>query len=875
MQTRHCQRLGWFGLIGVSLVAAMAVLRAAAPAYADDTKPITVNIIPGTTKATDVGCGFGDLSLDRYELKIQLEPQAQIANSGVDEEASDGTLWAQDGDVTKYKMAGVTPNNRFWVVIWAKLKGAGGQEQTYWMSVSDVDVDADTDNNATDNPRTPSERSFEDFEEYPGYQSPATVPGLVLGVNDDHDEFLDQDPPPETWGRDYDDTEADLEKEGKNYGDQSIGLAQIKVKVGVKRAPGQLTFSVPSSVQLFEGEQPVPEKKGKTFEGDRSIDSPGKKTFIFYAEGTRPENDCTELEVTYTPQDGQGAAVDTVRILPVRMDIDVDSDNSGTLDGNDEAEDLLDAKPGEPGMLVWVADNPNDRTAAESGLLHGLDSGQVTYLLEDHNPVITLKKLSGSTADVRVWKCRQYQNPVLMLDTSVEDGSTNRDGEGGSLFDLLGDNCPHWVEITGLSAGEVLLGLELTVNGAKVAMDVVRITIEPQTWKLTQIGFGDAGQDHGGDNEHPIHYNGIDAGGWGDGAEIEDPVWINDGPDPDSEPDKNEPVCYVRSFGDPQRAQLSYLKVDVSIELPPVGGTFTLVGMDGATEYFRKEGLQACFGNQVVSMVASDYVLNKIDKLEKTFAWRVIRDVSGKTYDLASSTHTIYVILASPILEVEGQNNRLTRKRLEFSIVEANTKGLGDDDLDEFLTIGDRLVSKVADMTGDSYGPMTENPRWLFYNKPGDRDLDCHHRAALAANAFGILGVRAYVHKVFATCENVPPAPPGYAANSSMNDYVSNYIGAETSKKKYRLSGGDIHQLKFEGNNFEGCLRVEDGSAGDGNVWWTVWEEGRHETARELLDWYHGLHPQAWQELDYDHVEDCPPPINLLNDRPTILGGPP
>lgn len=463
-------------LRGIGFVVAFVLSSVIHPGFvcAANTKTKQVNVMPGKTKPGNVGVGFGDLSDDEYELNLELEPAQDIIRSEVDANAGDIVVWHQNGGPAKYTISGVTPDIRFWVIIRADLKSGGGGgrgDPNRWMSVSDIDLDADTDNDSTDNPRQPSETDCEDYAEYPGYLAPSTVPGLVLGVNDDHDEFL---PNAQPWARDYDNSTADLTKEGTNYGGNSVGLAQLKLKIGVARAPGRLTFSVPSTIQLFEGEDPTPANMGTAFLGDRDIPTPGTPTFTFYAEGILEDNTTNELVVTYTPETNDGSAIDTLTFLPVRMDIDVDSDNSGTLDGTD-AEDLIEAKPSELGILIPLAANPDDRTNAKPGILRGLYSQNVTYLLEDHSPVITLKRLSASTGHVRVWKVRQGQDPVLMLDTSAGGGSTTQDGESNSLFDLLGDASSHDILITALTPGEVLLGLEITVNGAKVAMDVVKI----------------------------------------------------------------------------------------------------------------------------------------------------------------------------------------------------------------------------------------------------------------------------------------------------------------------------------------------------------------------------------------------------------------
>ncbi len=252
-----------------------------------------------------------------------------------------------------------------------------------------------------------------------------------------------------------------------------MGLAQIRVKVGVKRAPGSLAFTVPSSVRLFEGELPVGANKGAAFLGKRTIDSAGEYTFVFYAEGKAPYQEPQQLVTSYDPEGpGEGKAQDIVTVLPVRMGIDVDSDNNGTVSSSD---DLIEAKPGEIGMIAPMTADPAN---GKPGKLRGLFSTNVAYLLDNvqTNPVVRLGRISGTTGHVCVWKVRAGQTPALMLNTS-QSSSTTTDGDGHTLFQLLGDAADHDILITGVAPGEVMLGLQLTVNGVKVAMDVVRVTV--------------------------------------------------------------------------------------------------------------------------------------------------------------------------------------------------------------------------------------------------------------------------------------------------------------------------------------------------------------------------------------------------------------
>lgn len=95
------------------------------------------------------------------------------------------------------------------------------------------------------------------------------------------------------------------------------------------------------------------------------------------------------------------------------------------------------------------------------------------------------------------------------------------------------------------------------------------------------------------------------------------------------------------------------------------------------------------------------------------------------------------------------------------------------------------------------------------------------------------------------------------------------------TRMKTRPSNGDAEILIFSGNNFEGCLRVPQpgDSDGDGNVWWTVWPEAKHNNARELLTWYAAGYPQQWV-IGTNVVESVAVPQAHLDVMPTIIGGP-
>jgi hypothetical protein len=293
------------------------------------------------------------------------------------------------------------------------------------------------------------------------------------------------------------------------------------------------------------------------------------------------------------------------------------------------------------------------------------------------------------------------------------------------------------------------------------------------------------------------------------------------------------------------------------------------IGLVQSTEYFRTNGILSAGADQSIDVVASVPLPATVEKLSKTFSWQAFfpDGGSGVTCNAGQSTQTIYTVYAAPISYVESQTNNPTPNRLDFCIVGV-ANGLSNK-----VDICDHIAAKVRAMTGDGYGPMYENPRWAFYTNPPPRDVDCSHRAALAASGFGVLGIQGYVHRTFSTCYPVPAAPPYFLPNSTPNDYMGTY---NATRFKYRQPGADIQVLRFLGNNFEGCVRVEDGSADDGNMWWTIWPLARYENAKALLLYYTGINgcTEQWEKLEGTFVASETVPAAQLANTPKVIGGP-
>ncbi len=421
------------------------------------------------------------------------------------------------------------------------------------------------------------------------------------------------------------------------------------------------------------------------------------------------------------------------------------------------------------------------------------------------------------------------------------------------------------------TSGVVTLGsgggqyvIQATAKGAVPCSDV--FTLNAVEVRLLSLSFVSAGAGNGGTNQHML-YDNASPQGWGDGAAITNPVWIASAAGAGAPPVRNAPVCYTASG-----AVASKARVQAVVNVIPSGQTFNMIGLDQSTEYFRTNSILSTGVDQSVDMTALVPLPSTIQKLSRTFTWQAFfpDGGSGVTGNAGQSTQTIYTVYAPPVTFVEAQTNNPTPNRLDFCIAGV-AAGLSNK-----VDICDQIASKVRAMTGDGYGFMAENPRWAFYTNPPPRDLDCSHRAALAAAAFGILGIQGYVHRTYSTCYPVPLAPQTYppTPNSTANDYMGTYT---TDRIKYRQSGPDIQKLLFLGNNFEGCVRVEDGSADDGNIWWTIWPLARHESAKALLIYYTGVNgcPERWvRTADGAFVANETVPVSQLADKPKVIGGP-
>lgn len=463
--------------------------------------------------------------------------------------------------------------------------------------------------------------------------------------------------------------------------------------------------------------------------------------------------------------------------------------------------------------------------------------------LEFTNALSVLRWQSNGTFNARALLALDGLTNAALLDWSIS-------GSPAATINASG--------VVTLGSGGGSYTIQATAKGTMAYSDVIMLNAVEVS--LVSIGFVDAGAGNGGDNQHVLYEN---AGpqDWSDGGAITNPVWIA-GPGADAPPVRNAPVCYTSSGAVGSKA-----RVQVVVNIKPAGQTLNFIGLDQSTEYFRTNSILSAGADQTIDMVASVPLPATVEKFAKSFTWQAVFPDGGPGLicHAGQSTQTIYTVYATPITYVEAQTNNPTPNRLDFCIVEV-AAGFSNK-----VDICDKIAKKVRDMTGSTFGGMTENPRWTFYDQPAPRELDCHHRAALAASAFGVLGIRSYVHRTYSTCYPVPAAPQYFAPNSTQNDYMGTYTA---HRFKYRQLGADVHKLLFVANNFEGCVRVEDGSSDDGNMWWTIWPLERHENAKTLIIYYTAICSELWERLDGTFVAGETLPVDQLADKPKVIGGP-
>ncbi len=496
----RCRKAFW----GLTVLLVFQPNMVAVQVRADDPAPkeITVNVEPGHSYGRNVGAGFDLIDRTATQLNIHLwsdkgtivkseklfNPQStiwfKVKKNAEGQEDPDGTE-----DETHWRCTGIGPNDHVSCIIKCTMAydGGGSGIPERWMSISDVDFDADTDNNNGAAHRPPTQCQDEDFAEWPVYPT-TTVLGLVIPLNDsNHVSWSQRD-----WGSPM--------SYAPNYRD--VLNAPLTVN---PRKCGEWTLIAGCCKRYTEDGTPVQE-------AERRLNMYWDDPLNLRLETLANRNSGERLQAiaTFIPDDAVGTAVDKMWGTILGCDIDVDSDNDGTIagsNGDGTGEDFFENYPSssplystypeyKSGMFVGVNDiDDNDNGHPDNGW-NGTDwSGQdgdsienvdrfgigqlqplnvvdetVAALLRSQNATLQIKKLSGDGA-VRLFDASGTGfNGVF-----ANDGTAVTDATQSGWFRHRQYVTNLWVE--GLRAGEVELAYQLYVNNILIHEDTVRVTV--------------------------------------------------------------------------------------------------------------------------------------------------------------------------------------------------------------------------------------------------------------------------------------------------------------------------------------------------------------------------------------------------------------
>lgn len=468
---------------------------------------ITINVDAGLTRINNVGAGVPEIITDHgTEINIQLTTQqGQILETAIELPA--GAAWVKNpNDPTKYKVTGIGPNDPFWCIIevlrWGPGGGGGGTQLTKrWTSVSDIDIDADTDNTALGVPhRTPQLTDTEDFAEHPVGPASAEVLGLLIPIDDNIDVV-------DTW------RDASILGTFDYQKDPDILDAVMTVHARKKGVWDKLLST--TTLELFDVDGNEIDTGDVAFEENATINlrlwatwdaTPGKQDYWFGE---------FKPDAPHTLAFSQ----DKLFILPLGVDFDVDSDNDGSIDLVNEAaegEDFLEGHDDDSvqltilhpdhryGMLVGlnVDDddangnfdngwNGSDWTGPDASTIQGtpdeadLFPGALRWLdldsfqkgeLDGKGAMIEFVKISGPGA-IRIFDVDFGE--IGVFDNDNDRSSTVANGAaGGKIWDeLVGSGIDMSLYVEGLRSGEVMMAVDLVLDGITFHRDVVRITV--------------------------------------------------------------------------------------------------------------------------------------------------------------------------------------------------------------------------------------------------------------------------------------------------------------------------------------------------------------------------------------------------------------
>jgi hypothetical protein len=190
------------------------------------------------------------------------------------------------------------------------------------------------------------------------------------------------------------------------------------------------------------------------------------------------------------------------------------------------------------------------------------------------------------------------------------------------------------------------------------------------------------------------------------------------------------------------------MNVEVVVNVKPAGRSFDLVAMDGSTEYFRKNGQTSTGSDQTVTIVASQALPATVEKLSKSFSWQAVFTNPDRTVDIATTTHTVYVVYDAPS-DNGNPGNLPTPKRLDFSLEDSGVEGR------EMVhgAVGVSIAQALQKFVGiyvfanqGDFNQPTPTPIWEYVRLRKNHEnawADCIQQAKMLAACLGQLGILA------------------------------------------------------------------------------------------------------------------------------------